>query len=169
MAALTDLQRKFIYAMYQSPQQTPTEWARTAGYSDNGGSMIRVQAHKLWHDERIQAAILEEGQRLCRGVAPLALRTVMEIMTNPQELGSTRLRASEFFAVRGGVHTVTEQKVSHEIVLNDEQKIERLRVLEAKLGLDPGRLVGRTLALRKPAIEAEYEEVPNTSGIEDLL
>lgn len=63
---LTELQRR--YCEYRAIGHHPTAAARLAGYHDNGGSAIRVRAHKLERHPLVQA-LVEELRIATRGIA----------------------------------------------------------------------------------------------------
>lgn len=162
MQALTELQRNFVEAIYMYPNSNPTECARRAGYKDNGGSAIRVTAHNLWHDDHIQAAILEFGQRRLKGLIPLAHKTVLEVLENPQASGAERLKAAGMIYDRGGLHAVSEQKITHEHLGQEPDQVKRISVLARALGIRPEELLGRRIAIPVPTekpIDVEFSEV----------
>lgn len=162
--------RAFVEATFDHPGANPTEWARVAGYAgtDNGG--IRVQAHRLWHDARIQAAIFEEASRRFRGLAPFALDVMVQVAANPQANDAARIKAAQVLLDRGGFHGVTEQKITHKVLTDDREKLARLAILANKLGIDPSKLVGQRAAAQieapREAVDAEFKEVIN---IEDYV
>ncbi len=80
MAALNERQRQFVYAMFE-PGRNYSDAARAAGYTDEGG--IRVQAHRLAHNPKVQAAMREEAENLIGGVLPLAHASMVDILKNP--------------------------------------------------------------------------------------
>lgn len=169
MLQLTKLQRRFVEASFLYPGKNPTEWARKAGYADSGNHAhagIRVQAHILWHDRRIQEAIREEAEKRLTGLLPLANQVHLEEMLNPQNSGSERLKAVQMLYDRTGLHSHTEQKVTHHHIMDDKEKIARLEALARKLGVPSEKLIGRTLALKRPAVDAEFTEIVD---VEDFV
>lgn len=84
MLALNERQRAFIVAMFDlGAGATYAEAARRAGYPDNGGSAIRVQAHMLAHSEKVQAAFREEAERRVVALLPIAHGGMSAILANP--------------------------------------------------------------------------------------
>jgi hypothetical protein len=64
MAALSERQRKFVMALINYPGIRKNKAAELAGYQNSPGGM-RVVAHHLTHNLKIQAALREEaGKRL---------------------------------------------------------------------------------------------------------
>ncbi len=63
MRDLTDKQQR--YAEYRISGYPPLVSARLAGYADNGGSQIRVRAHRLERHEGFQAAIQIMKDAIC--------------------------------------------------------------------------------------------------------
>ena len=164
MEALTDMMRAFVEATFAFPGKNPTEWARQAGYAEGDG--LRVTAHRLWHDRRIQDAILEEAKRRYTGLVPLAQDRVVKVLLDPSSSGGEVLKAAQMINDRGGLHAVTEQHVTHTHIADDREKLARLEVIARKLNMPLDKLVGRSVALPRPAVDAEFAEVYN---LEDLI
>src|SRR5262245_53088381 len=86
MLALNERQRKFVRAVIDLGRGgvvDNTKAAEIAGYSTNSRGALRVTAHTLAHDARIQAAVLEESRKsinLAAGV--IATAVVEEIAMN---------------------------------------------------------------------------------------
>lgn len=151
MNALSDRERAFVIALYALACRDPVDAARAAGYTDNANGAIRVAAHRLMHRDTIQAAILEEGKRRMKGLMPVAMKHLGDIIENPQH----KQQVAAIFGVlnRGGLHEVSEAKHVHEIVMTRDQKIEEIKQFATQLGIDPRKLLGRV-------VDAEFEEIP---------
>ena len=84
MRALNERQRAFVEAMFDlGANATYVEAARRAGYPDDGGSSIRVQAHRLAHSDKVQAAFREEAERRVTALLPTAHGGIQAILANP--------------------------------------------------------------------------------------
>jgi hypothetical protein len=139
MAALSPRQRKYVLAMCAAPLDNPTEWARMAGYRDNGKTAIRVRAWELEHDDRIRAAVFEISRQLLGTVgALLATRQLIRIASDPKE--KRHSQAVEAILNRTGFHEKQEVQVTH-ADLTGEALIERIRSLANQLGIDPEKLL----------------------------
>jgi hypothetical protein len=155
MRALNERQRAFVVA-FVVMGESATAAARAAGYLDSGSGSIRVIAHRLIHDTRVQAAITEEGARRLKGMMPAALQAVQEIVENPQH--KNRLNAAFGVLNRSGLHELIERKEVHEF--RREEKIAEIREFAAQLGLDAKQLLGR-------CIDVEFEEVEPSPAAPD--
>lgn len=148
MSALNDKQRAFVIAMFALGCRDPVEAARAAGYPDNGGTGIRVQAHRLAHNENVQAAILEESKRRVRSLLPFAVNKLEEMADTP---GKNQFPAVMAVLNRGGLHEIAERNVNVTVSLTREEQDERITLLAQKLGLDPIQLLG--------SVDAEFDDV----------
>ncbi len=162
----TDRQRMFVM---ECVEPTPngeinyTQAARRAGFTGDP-STLKVTAHRLAHDTRVQAAMLEEATRRLGAAMPLATATLIQIMsTSPKE--QTRLKAAAMVLDRGGmaVKTQHEVKVVHE--LTTEEKIARAIQLAKENGLDPRALLGQAGI----TIDADFKVVEPDVDLEAFL
>lgn len=164
MSRLTDMQKAFVIAMIEYGGLDYTKAARAAGYKDSGTGAIRVHAHYLAHDERIQEAIKEEGQRRLNAGALMAVRTLLTIVDDPTAERKDRLKAAEMIMNRTGLHATSEHKVA--VVHKDEsgaEMVKRIEQLSKNLGLDSKKLLGGMV------VEAEFEEVGNFPSEEKVV
>lgn len=156
MSALTEKQREFVRYLVERGDRDHTHCAKLAGYSANSANSLRVTAHHLFHDERIQEAIREESQRRLVGMLPLATRIVGDILASEDAKDENRLKAAGMVMDRGGMHQVQEQKHSLEF---DVEQVKLLAALARTMNIPVEKLLGKRLAaLAPPAIEAEFEE-----------
>lgn len=170
MSLLNERQRSFVVAWNNGGHRNATEAVRQAGFS-NVGRAAGVQAQRLLHNPRIQAAIIEDQKARLVGLNASATIAVNEIMNNPQAPAPSRLKAAEMVWNRGGlgITNVTEHNVN--ITLSQSEKLGKLRDLAGELGLDPKTLLG-TLVDLDPAeyeeVTEEEEEEPVTNSIPGL-
>ncbi len=162
MEALTPMRRAFVRAVIEMGRngiENASEAARTAGYSDGGaGTGIRVVAHNLMHDARVQAALLEEARKKVNAAAavvatPVAVAIAMDETVPARD----RLRACEMLFNRGGLPAQTEHKVTVEHK-QPKQLLELAARLAQELGIDEARLIGVNRAAA-PLLEGAAVEV----------
>lgn len=153
MAALTEKQRGYVLAMLASPFGNPTQWARTAGYSDVKDG-AKVRAHHLAHDPRIAEAADEVARQHLGTMGPiLGLAVAMRIAKNPKH--PKQLRAAEMLLNRVGLHERTEHLVTVEHGMNAEGVVARIKAAAAALGVDPATLLGGNTPEPLKVIEGE--------------
>lgn len=142
-----------------------TDAIKKAGFEGTPNS-LRVTAHRIFHDHRMQAAVQEEARKRLTGLVPLAIRAHREIMEDP--FHKDRAVAAKSIFDRAGLHVVTEHRENIGVVFSVEQK-QRAVLLAKRLGIPLDKLVGPNMVreIERDAIEAEYEDVP--ANLEDVL
>jgi phage terminase small subunit len=151
MRALNERQRRFVEALFGGGHANHTQAALIAGYTGDNET-VRVTAHRLAHDDKIRAAILEEAQRRMDSSGALVASVLIEIASDPTH--KDRLKAALALADRIGLHARTEHKITVEHQ-DDKGKIELIKHLADKLGIDPGKLLGRAAE----PVDVEFSEV----------
>lgn|SRR5262249_3511798 len=163
MLELNERQRKFVRAVIDLGRAgivNHTKAAAIAGYSGKSQASLRVRAHELAHDARVQAAILEESKRhINLAAAVVATPVVISIALDPEIDTRDRLRAAEMLFNRGGMPAQTEHKVTVEHK-PPAKMLDLAERLAAELGVDPTRLLGVNRAAAK-VIDAEFTNVAN--------
>lgn len=155
MQALNPAQRRFAMAAVQFPLAKDWQIAKAAGYSDASHGALRVCAHRLFHDEKVLAAINELAVKEIRSSALLGIATIKKIARRDGD--KDQLKAAVHLVGMAG-HTV-EQKISVKQEFRDttDKGIDaRIRLAAeklAKLGYDAARLLGPAV------IDAEFSEV----------
>lgn len=141
MRQLTAKQRLYVFAMLTEPFGNPTQWARTAGYSDSS-SAAKVAGFHLAHNPKITSAVNEVAQRHLTTLGPvLGLAVMMKVARDPGH--PKQLRAAEMLANRSGFHEKTEHTVSvHHSDHTGVAMVDRIRNLAAALGIDAAKLLG---------------------------
>lgn len=165
MAALRPRQRAFVIAMLETGEDNHTRCAMMAGYGGTESS-IRVQAFRLAHDEKIQAAIVEQAGRRMKTGAIMATGTLLSIAKNP--VHKDQLKAAVEILNRSGLHAITETKHTVEHTINDKAMVAKVVELAKGLNIDPKVLLGQYGVV----LDAEFTEIaPRTGseGLEDLL
>jgi hypothetical protein len=152
MRGLTELQRRFVLAMFSSPLSSATRWVRMAGFTALNGNVARVTAHRLMHDPKIAAAVQEfAGQHLSVVGPALSLGVMMKIARTRGH--KDQFKAAAAIANRSGFHEKTEHHVlvSH----TGEDPVARIRRAAAELGVDPAALLGANTPVPMKVIEHE--------------
>jgi hypothetical protein len=140
MRGLTERQQNFVMGALADPEGNPTDWARLAGYTDNGKTGIRVLAHRLMRDPRIEAAIVEIARsHFTTGGAALAANNLLRIARDQKH--PKHYDATLAIMNRVGMHEKSEHvvKVSRP---DDQQMLEMVARLANELGVDPSTLIG---------------------------
>ena len=156
MQRLNERQRRFVHAMIELGGLNNRRAALDAGFADSptNPNQLNVTAHRLAHDENIQAAIKEEGIRLLNAGTFLAVKVCLEIAADPTTMKKDKLKAAEMIMNRTGLHATSEHKVAVEhTTKSDKETIARIEQLAKALGLDAKQLLGQG------AIEAEFVDV----------
>jgi len=183
MRALTERQQAFVVYLLETGSANYTRAAAFAGYSCENYDSLRVTAHRLAHDAKVQAAMREESERRLRGAAILATSRLIEIANSPGH--KDQVRALGMILDRVGLPATSEQtiNVKHETV-SDQEMVSKIVALCQEMKLDPRQMLGKVDGL---VIDAEYQvinpPVPvrqieaersgdaagTTAGLEDLL
>ena len=171
MLALNDRQRAFVTAMLDFGGRDNTKAARAAGYEDlPGSSTIRVTAHRLAHDPRIQEAIREEAEKRLKTGAIMAVNTLLDIADDATTEKKDRLKAIEMIMNRTGLHATSEQKVTvTRTDMTGDAMIARITQLAKSQGLDPQKLLGHMAPVEAEFVEVQQSEEFDENSIEDLL
>jgi phage terminase small subunit len=154
MLACNPAQRRFALAAVMFPLAKDYQIARAAGYSDFSHGALRVTAHRLFHDERVLAAIRECADKEVRSGAMLGIATIKKIVRN--DAHRDQFKAAALLA---GLNRFTvDQNINVNQTVTDrtsEAILERIKQLAAKLGVDPAKLLGSPSA----PVDAEFSEV----------
>jgi hypothetical protein len=141
MRALNRGQRRFAMAAVIYPLAKDWQIAKAAGYSDRSHGALRVAAHRLFHDDKVLAAIKELADKEIRGSALLGIATMKKIARADGH--KDQLKAASGLVGLAGL--TAEQKITVNQTLTDRTgaAIEaRIRQLAQKHGLDAMKLLG---------------------------
>ncbi|HEX3920064.1 MAG TPA: hypothetical protein VHW60_22225 [Caulobacteraceae bacterium] len=163
MNALAPRMRQFVLAKLQTGCSNAAA-AQLAGYAGNA-DVLKAQGWKLAHDDRVQAAMLEEARKYIRDSSVMAIDIIIEIARNPEVDPKDRLKAAVELLNRGGLNAVSEHKVTVERTLDDEALVERVKMFAGRLGIDATKLLGR--AFSEPPVDADFAEV--VDDLSDIL
>ena len=150
----SDRQRAFVIAFLQSGGQNATEAARQAGYEDSKAT--RITATRLAHDTAVQAAMLEESQRMLGAHLPLSTAFLVKVLSDdsPSVAMKDKLKAVDMIMTRTGMPAQTEHRVTVEHKMSEDQVKQRVLELAQKHGIPIENLLGSDV------IEGEFTEVP---------
>ena len=126
MAALSPKWRALVMEMASNPLGTHANWARAAGYSAKAG--LRVRAFEVYHDPKVQSAIMEVARNLMGAEGPLLAVTgllatgknpkhqshakVLELLANRVGFSEKQQIAPRFDGRRAaGAHSITQYKI----------------------------------------------------------
>jgi hypothetical protein len=147
LALASDQMRAFCWLM-ASGAKSASECARQAGYADNGSitdnskSGVRVSAHRLAHDVRVQEAIEECTRVTLRGLAPIAVRHARLILEDRKHPYHGRM--IETILDRTGHFARSEHVMKVEHAVDEARLVELARRLAAENGIPVERLLGST-------------------------
>jgi hypothetical protein len=139
MLALSEKQRKYVWAMLNNPLGNPTVWCRAAGYSDKGEA-CKVRAFYVARNPKIMEAAQEECRKHLNTMGGvLGVGVMMQIARKKGH--KQQLAAATALANRSGFHETTEHKVTVEHI-DDTRMLEFANRLASELGVDRGKLIG---------------------------
>lgn len=153
LEALPPMQQAFVLALV-TLGCTQSKAAEIAGYQ-GGPNTFKSKGWALAHDPRVQAAILEQSQKLIRAHAPMALNVVVDLARSANIDPRVRLKAALELLNRSGLHAQTEHKLTVEHHKSDREQMERVVMLAKQLGMDPMKLLGSAAN----AVDAEFTVV----------
>lgn len=137
--------RAFVVALCEQPKVNYTQAAMAAdpeGWGKNPTSAAQ-QGMRLAHDERVQAALREEGQRRLGSLVGLATGALRLFIEDPTATKTERMAAIKMVLNRVGMPETTEHKVSVTRVQTEAEKLAEVLQLAEFMGLDPAQLLGK--------------------------
>jgi hypothetical protein len=157
MLACNQAERRFAIAAVMYPLAKDWQIAKAAGYSDRSHGALRVTAHRLFHSERILAAIRECADKEVRSSGMLAIATIKKIARRDGD--KDQFKAASWLAGLNGFAVAQNINVNQTVTDNTgkglEERIRRAAATLLKLGSNPGELLG----LAAPVVDAEFAEV----------
>lgn len=155
-----DRWRLFVLScMSQGVKVDHTLAAKEAGFTGNAGT-LRVQAHRLAHDPRVQAALLEESRKKLQTYTGPAVALLGKMIGDETIEPKDRIKAATAILDRGGLGIVQTINVNRS--LSREEKLLKVVELARMLGKNPRDLIG-SLADSLPGDFSVLEE----KGIEN--
>lgn len=170
MRALTTRERLFVIALVESGMNQSKAYI-AAGYSASSVSVITAESSRIAHRPKVILAMREEAERRLTQGALLAAVAIMEIAGDPMH--KDRFKAASRLLDQNGLVVTTKHEVHIRDDRTTQQLIDKATDLATRLGMDPAKLLGtykQTPQLPAPEpIDAEFEEIGSTEGLEDLL
>ncbi len=155
MKALSERHRLFVLALLDMGVRLDQGLAyKRAGYQATGVG-ARVNGHRLAHDPRIQAALLEEARKRAQLNTVAATALLAEAIQDPSLPMKDRLKAAAMILDRGGLHALTEHRVEVSHTDSRAEKILRVAELARLTGQDPNTLLGNL----SDVVEADFEVI----------
>lgn len=155
MLALNAIQRRFALAAVMYPLAKDWQIAKAAGYSDRSHGSLRVTAHRLFHDEKVLAAIRECADKEVRSGAMLGIATIKKIVRN--DAHRDQFKAAALLA---GLNRFTvDQNINLNQTVRDESGpalLAEIKKLAIKLGVPVQALLGGP---KPEVVDAEFTEV----------
>jgi hypothetical protein len=141
MLACTPVERRFALAAVIYPLAKDWQIAKAAGYSDRSHGGLRVTAHRLFHSDRVLAAIRECADKEVRSSGMLAVATIKKIARRDGD--KDQFKAAAWLAGLNGFAVAQNINVNQTVTDNSGKAImERIQRAAAALGVDPGQLLG---------------------------
>ena len=158
MARLTEQQRRFVVAVLQQTVLNASQAAEEAGYGQAG---VRVRAHELMHNPKVQAALKEEmSKRIALG-AIVGIYGLQAIAADPNH--KDHLKACVALADRGGYSPIVQQEIKVEHTdRTGAALMERIKELAKKHGMDAQKLLAGNVSRETQALELKAE--PDADG-----
>ncbi len=142
MKALNERQRLFVIALLDlGGRKNHRRAAKFAGY-DGDAITLKVTGHRLAHDPKVQAAILEEAKSRMQAATVAAVNFIEDVLTSTRYDVKYRMKAAQMVLDRGGLHALTEHKVDVNVNDTRAEKLLRVVALAKQLGKDPRELLG---------------------------
>lgn len=173
MLALKESQRAFVNALLQQSEQNYTR-AYMSAYPDASYDTANVNGIRLAHNSKILDALHEEAGNRLRSAALLGASVIRQIANDPTH--KDQLKAATTLLNRIGLHERTEHKVTVERPTDDVEIIQRIVDLgksmdwtDAEIRAAIGHNTELPIGLLAAPIDAEFEEVGSTVGLDDIL
>lgn len=141
MLACNAAERRFAIAAVMYPLARDWQIAKAAGYSDKSHGALRVAAHRLFHSEKVLAAIRECADKEVRSGGMLAIATIKKIVRNDGH--RDQFKAAQWLAGMNGQVVAQNINVNQNVTDNSGKALmERIQRAAAVLGVDPASLLG---------------------------
>ena len=155
MLACDPAERRFALAAVMYPLAKDWQIAKAAGYSDRSHGALRVCAHRLFHRERVLAAIRECADKEVRSGAMLGIATIKKIVRN--DAHRDQFKAAALLA---GLNRFTvDQNINVNQTVRDESGqalLSEIKRLADKMGVPVQNLLGGP---KPQVVDAEFSEV----------
>jgi hypothetical protein len=140
----TDRHRAFVRAMYQVKPGfgAAVRAAKVAGFGtpESTPQSMATIASRLTHDERVQAAFVEQDQLYIRASAPRAIRALSSLIENPNSKDHARGIAMVLDRVHPAESVINVKHDATPALRATADVLARIEQLALRAGLDPARL-----------------------------
>ena len=159
MLACTAAQRRFAMAAVMYPLAKDWQIAKAAGYSHRSHGALRVAAHRLFHDDKVLAAIRECADKEIRSTAMLGIATIKKIARRDDH--RDQFKAAAMLAGLNGFAVAQNININQTVKDESGQAILRqIKMLADKLGVPIATLLGAQAGPALPAaVDVEFTEV----------
>lgn len=171
MLALNERQQKFVNLILSQGLMNYTR-----AYMEAYGASYDVanaNGTRLAHSPAVLDAMHEEASKRLKAGAALAVTVLTEIANDPTH--KDRLRAATAIADRVGFHAKTEHEVTVKRPTDAGEVIQQIIDVGKQLGWSDDQIknaIGHNAAVPMQLlapVDAEFEVVSSTEGLEDLL
>ena len=164
--ALTPKARAFVLALVEMGGGNMARAAMMAGYTGNN-NVLTVQASRLAADPKVQRALMEVAMGLARSSSLVAIVELTKMIENPILASRDKLAAISKLVSLIGMEAPKQINLAHtvEVTAGSKEQIAEIIAMSKELGIDPQKLLGRAGVV----VDAEFETVGTSAGIEDLL
>jgi phage terminase small subunit len=158
MRDLTDMQRQFVIAYFDSGGRSPQLAAKIAGYQ-GGDAACAQRGYELTRNPKVLRAMREEAERRFGSSLVTATVALEGILLNPNH--KDHYKAITRTLDQNGMIVQTQHRVVVEDNRTPAEVIERIRKYALDVGLDPAKV----LKSNGIVIDAEFTEVAAPSQV----
>lgn len=158
MASLPPRHQRFVLACLAiGEKMNHTKAAKMAGYLPGkaGSSQLKVQGHRLAHDPKVRAALVETAKSHFEASTLTAAIFLANTVSNPKVERAVRVKAALGILDRGGIGPISEHKIN---VNHTDSRAEKLLKL-AELAKAAGQDVREVLGELADITDVDYEVV----------
>ena len=168
MNSLTPTARSFVLALIEQGGKNLARAARMAGYNGNDNSLNAIGS-RLCADPRVQRALADVAMGIASASSITAVNALVKMVEDESGKTSdkTKLTAVAKIISIIGLEPDKSVNMKHTIAVEPSSKdqIAEIIRMSREIGVDPRRLLGRAGV----TIDAEFEQVGTSAGLEDLL
>lgn len=165
-----DRWREFVMALFDT-RFHQKKAAAIAGFGGESENALRVTAHRMLHDARVQLAINAVSKVYMNSLKPIALAMLKELTDpdkTPQMTPGERLQVVKLITDRTGLQSVQEHKHVVETI-ESKDTLASIEMLARNLGLDPEKFTGNKLARVLKDNEGPIIDLEPEPDLEDML
>jgi phage terminase small subunit len=138
----SDRQRLFVLCLFEvKPGHGQYARAfRMAGYRARTVQICSANACRLAHDERVQAAIIEEQNRRLIALAPGALRALQHLIGNPRHRDHARAVAMVLDRAAPVETTLNVRREERHVLVDPDRVMAQITQIAKRVGVDLAQL-----------------------------